>query len=76
MNKGIAIAGNLIVDNVKMCDVYPESGMLTNIREVSRCIGGCAGNTIADLAIIDPSLKLQCIGMVGSDADGVYVKDT
>ena len=45
MNKGIAIAGNLIVDNVKMCDVYPESGMLTNIREVSRCIGGCAGNT-------------------------------
>lgn len=75
MNKGIAIAGNLIVDNVKMCDVYPESGMLTNIREVSRCIGGCAGNTIADLAIIDPSLKLQCIGMVGSDADGVYVKE-
>ena len=75
MNKGIIIAGNLIVDHVKSCDDYPKMGLLTNIREVSDCIGGCAGNTICDIAKIDPSVPLKCIGKVGNDADGVYVKN-
>ena len=74
MNKGITIAGNLIVDHVKLIDSYPEVGMLTNIRSVSDSIGGCAGNTICDIAKIDPSVKLNCIGRVGGDADGEYIK--
>ncbi|MEA4832099.1 MAG: carbohydrate kinase family protein [Oscillospiraceae bacterium] len=73
MKKGIAIAGNLIVDHVKMIDSYPAMGMLTNIREVSDSIGGCAGNTICDLAIIDRSVPLKCIGRIGADADGNYI---
>ena len=52
-------------------DVTVDNSIIKKVEFV----GGCAGNTIADLAIIDPSLKLQCIGMVGSDADGVYVKE-
>ncbi len=74
MNKGIVIAGNLIVDHVKVCDDYPQLGLLTNIREVADCIGGCAGNTIADIAKIDPSVPLKCVGKVGNDADGAYIK--
>lgn len=73
MEKGITIAGNLIVDNVKSIDAYPQQGMLANIRSVSRCIGGCAGNTIMDLSIIDPALPLACIGKVGCDETGDYI---
>ena len=76
MNKGIAIVGNLIVDHVKLIDNYPAPGMLTNIRETSKCIGGCAGNTAADIAKIDPELNVVVIGKVGNDADGDYVKST
>lgn len=74
MNKGIAIVGNLIVDHVKLIDNYPAPGMLTNIRETSKCIGGCAGNTAADIAKIDPELNVVVLGKVGNDADGDYVK--
>ena len=76
MNKGIVIAGNLIVDHVKMCDNYPAPGMLTNIRETSVSIGGCAGNTAADIAIIDPDMNVGVIGKVGNDSDGEFVKKT
>lgn len=76
MNKGIAIVGNLIVDHVKLIDNYPVSGMLTNIRETSKCIGGCAGNTAADIAKIDPELNVVVLGKVGNDADGDYIKHT
>lgn len=75
MNKGIIIAGNLLVDHVKTCDDYPEIGLLTNIREVSDCIGGCAGNTICDIAKIDPTVPLKCLGKVGDDNDGAYIKN-
>lgn len=74
MNKGITIAGNLIVDHVKLIDSYPEVGMLTNIRSVSSSIGGCAGNTICDIAKIDTSVPLKCIGKVGGDSDGEFIK--
>lgn len=75
MNKGIAIAGNLIVDTVKNIDKYPEAGLLTNVRSVSKCIGGCAGNTISDLAKIDKNVPLTCIGRVGDDENGKYIVD-
>ena len=75
MNKGIAIVGNIIVDHVKFIDNYPTPGMLTNIRETSKCIGGCAGNTAADIAKIDPEINVVVLGKVGNDADGEYAKD-
>lgn len=75
MNKGIIIAGNLLVDHVKVCDDYPKIGLLTNIREITDCIGGCAGNTLCDIAKIDSSVPLKCIGRVGNDSDGTYIKN-
>ncbi len=75
MDKGFAIAGGLIVDYVKIIDSYPKPGMLSNISSISRCIGGCAGNTLIDLAVIDPGLQLSCIGKVGGDENGAYIKE-
>jgi sugar/nucleoside kinase (ribokinase family) len=76
MKKGIAIAGNLIVDHVKEIDSYPEKGMLCNINNVSKSVGGCVSNTIIDMAKIDDSLELSAYGVVGEDADGKYLIDS
>lgn len=73
MKQGIAIAGNLIVDYVKLIDTFPGQGMLCNITDRSKCIGGCAANTSACLAALDSSLPLYCFGSVGGDEDGNYV---
>lgn len=70
---GIAIAGNVLTDSVKLIDVYPEKGMLTNISSISRAVGGCVPNTVIDLAKIDKSIPLYAYGMVGDDDGGKYV---
>lgn len=74
MNNGIVIAGNLLVDHVKRCDTYPMPGMLTNIRSVSKCIGGSI-NVAADIAKIDPDINVSVLGKVGNDSDGEYIKE-
>lgn len=70
---GIAIAGNVLTDSVKLIDVYPEKGMLTNISSISKAVGGCVPNTIINLAKIDRSIPLYAYGMVGDDDGGKYV---
>ncbi len=71
--KGIAFAGNVLVDVVKNIECYPEMGMLANITSVSQAVGGCVPNTAIDLAVIDPSIPLSAIGKVGKDDYGDYV---
>lgn len=76
MNKGIAIAGNLIVDKNKSIPVYPEKGMLVKIESVIQNVGGCVPNTIIDIAKIDPSVPLFAYGKVGADTEGKFLVDT
>lgn len=70
---GIAVAGNMIVDTVNSITQYPEIGMLTNITDTSRAVGGCALNTSIDIARIDPSLPVSAIGRIGGDENGSYI---
>lgn len=76
MKKGIAIAGNLIVDNLKKIDVYPQNSKLTTIREVNSSLGGAVCNCIMDLARIDSSVPLKAIGLIGTDDMGDFVLKT
>lgn len=72
--EGIAIAGNLIADIIKMIESYPTAGNLTSIvGNTETGIGGCCANTIADLAILDKTLKLYALGRVGDDANGAFI---
>lgn len=71
--KGIALAGNIITDIVKTIDFYPETGMLTYIKNISKSVGGCAPNTAIDLAKIDRSIPLSVIGKIGDDEYGRYI---
>jgi len=70
--KGIALAGNILTDIVKTVDCYPKRGMLSNIKTISRCVGGCVPNTAIDLAKIDRTIPLFALGCVGDDENGRY----
>ena len=71
--KGIAIAGNIIVDIVNIIDKYPDKNMLANISASTPAVGGCVSNTIIDIAKIDPDMHLTAIGKVGNDDNGKFV---
>ncbi len=70
MNKGIILAGNMIVDVLKRIDVYPGSCSLTTIRDIQRAVGGLVPNCIQDFARLDGDLPLKAVGIVGDDAEG------
>lgn len=71
--RGITVAGNILTDIVKTVDCYPKMGMLANIKNVSKAVGGCAPNTAIDLAKIDRSIPISVIGKIGDDEYGRYV---
>ena len=70
MNRGIAVAGNMIVDYNKMIPVFPERNGLVKISRVFSSIGGAVNNVAQDLARLDPSLPLKAVGLIGRDPEG------
>lgn len=73
MNKGIIVAGNMIVDNLKKIDIYPGSCNLTTIRKNEMALGGLVNNCIQDFARLDSQLPLKALGIVGDDACGRFI---
>lgn len=73
MKKKIAIAGNILLDIVKKIDLWPEKGMLVNITESARAVGGCVCNTGIDLKTLDKELEVNAYGLVGKDEYGEWV---
>ena len=74
MKKGIAIAGNMIVDMLYPVNGIPNPGELVTITgDMSRASGGCLCNDIIDLAVLDPSLPLTALGRIGDDEPGDFV---
>lgn len=73
--RGVACAGNWIVDHVKIVDVWPNPGNLANILSDEKGTGGCPFNALIDLAHLDPTLPLEAIGLVGDDEDGRWIRE-
>ena len=71
--KGIAIAGNMIMDIVHDIPEYPKAGMLVDIGKITRSVGGCLPNTAIDLAKIDRRIPINALGRVGTDENGRYI---
>ncbi len=71
--QGIAFLGNILTDNVKMVQTYPEKGMLATIDDESLAVGGAVPNTGIDVKKLDPELKVWAYGRVGDDYKGQYV---
>jgi sugar/nucleoside kinase (ribokinase family) len=70
---GIAVAGNWIIDHVKIVDCWPAENTLANILSEGRGTGGAPYNVAVDLRKLDPDLPLECIGLIGRDADGEFI---
>ena len=69
--KGIAVAGNMIVDVLYPIVGHPKPGELTTITDgISRSSGGALCNVIVDLAKLDPDLPLTALGRIGTDVEG------
>ena len=74
--KGIAVAGNMIVDMLYPISNFPKPGELVTVTgDLSRSTGGCLCNDIVNLAKLDPELPLVALGRVGNDAEGTYILD-
>lgn len=74
MKKGIAVAGNMIVDQMYPITGFPGPGELSTISgQLSRSVGGLLCNDIIDLAKLDPELPLVAMGRIGEDEAGEYV---
>ena len=71
---GICVAGNMLVDISYPVDVLPKSGELVPITgEAIRTTGGAVCNVAADLARLDPAMKITALGRIGCDAEGDLV---
>ncbi len=71
--KGIAVVGSILVDKINNIEKYPNSGQLTKIKSVEKCVGGLVPNVGIDLKTIDKNLKVFAVGKVGNDDDGNFV---
>lgn len=74
--KGIAVAGNMIVDQLYPISNFPKPGeLVTVVGDMSRSTGGCLCNDIVDLAKLDPELPLVALGRIGDDTEGAYIME-
>jgi len=64
---GLLAAGNWIIDQVKIIDVYPQRDQLANIRRQSQGTGGSPYNLSIDLAHLQAPFPLSAAGLVGHD---------
>ena len=74
--KGIAVAGTLLVDKINEIGKYPNAGELTQIKSISRAVGGCVPNVGIDLKRIDGSLAIKAVGAIGKDEEGEFLRKT
>lgn len=70
VRSGLLAAGNWIVDQVKLVDVYPQREQLANIRGQSQGTGGAPYNVLIDLAKLGAPFPLAAAGLVGKDPLG------
>lgn len=69
----IVAAGSILVDKINEIGAYPKAGELTQIRALSRVLGGLVPNTGCDIHILDPRIPVAAFGAVGDDDDGRFV---
>lgn len=70
MKKGIAVAGNIILDILKPLSSFPVRHELVKVLEKSFSLGGAVSNVARDLARLDPELPVEVVGAIGRDGEG------
>ncbi len=75
MRRGIACAGNWIVDIVHTIDTWPRKSDLVHIRHEAVGVGGGAANVALDLAAFGVDYPVIPVGLVGTDLHGAAVRE-
>jgi len=70
---GILAAGNWIVDNIKVIDVWPAQDALAIIQDQTHGNGGSPFNVLIDLAKLGASFPLAGAGIIGNDPAGDWI---
>jgi sugar/nucleoside kinase (ribokinase family) len=70
---GIISAGNWVIDFVKILDAWPTEGNLANVLDIQKGTGGAPFNVLIALAKLKTGIPLQGVGIIGRDAEGVFV---
>ncbi len=73
--RGIACAGNWIVDIVHTITHWPNQGDLVRISRQAIGLGGGAANVLTDLHTLGADFPLAAIGCIGDDAYGGMVRE-
>jgi sugar/nucleoside kinase (ribokinase family) len=73
VRRGIACAGNWIVDMVHSIDGWPRKSDLVHIRAETTGVGGGAANVALALAAFATGLPVVPVGLVGNDLHGQTV---
>lgn len=77
MNKGICCAGYMCVDSHYFVEEMPKKSELGHVvPPVINATGGVVCNTGLDIAIMDPAVKMQACGVVGTDSYGDLMINT
>ncbi len=64
---GLLAAGNWIIDQVKIIDIYPQRDQLAIIRTQFQGTGGSPYNVLINLARLQAPFPLMAAGLVGHD---------
>lgn len=72
--RGIACAGNWIVDIVHTAAHWPAKGDLVRVSDRHLGVGGGAANVLTDLASLGAPFPLAAIGCLGEDAEGRMIR--
>jgi sugar/nucleoside kinase (ribokinase family) len=72
---GIAVAGNITVDEIKQIDSYPQKSELTAIKSIRRSIGGAVSNCAVSLARMDGQLPIGVVALIGDDDKGQFLRE-
>ncbi|SFC64548.1 Sugar or nucleoside kinase, ribokinase family [Parapedobacter composti] len=72
---GLLVAGNWILDQVKLIDKFPSEQSLANILHEYTSNGGSAYNILMDLVQLKAPFSLEAIGLVGDDLNGMRIID-
>ena len=73
--RGVAGAGNWIIDRLYICDFWPQEETLANILSQERGTGGAPYNCLLDIARFglyegEDAIPLEAIGLIGDDDNG------
>ncbi len=73
--RGVACAGNWIVDIIHTIPRWPNKGDLVRVASQRIGLGGGAFNVLSDLRALGASFPLAAIGCIGDDTHGAMLRD-